>query len=243
MRIQAVTAMHQVRVCGNRRRSSIHRSINRLTLKMPDHTPTSNFALIAERFTTPNMRLLKERHGFDTVGSRQLCLELASLPDHSRVLDVGTSTGWMAIMLGAHGHQVVGIDVDGDALASATKFAYQFGPDVAERISFLPGNAIELPFEAESFDGVFSFESLHHFPNCQNALDEMLRVCRPGGVLVIADLNEKGREVVRDAIASLTGKIHEVNACRLQEVEQLTQHLGTMQRHDGPFLSIFVIKK
>lgn len=64
-----------------------------------------------------------------------------------------------------------------------------------------------------------------------------------GGVLVIADLNERGREVVQEATASLTGTIHEVDACRLQEVERLTQHLGKVQRHEGPFLSIFVIKK
>lgn len=208
------------------------------------HLPQDNrFATIAEPFITPNMRLLKERYGFDTIGSRESCLALASLPDHSQVLDVGTSTGWMAITLAAHEHRVVGVDVDVDVLTVAAEFARQFGQDVAERISFRPGNAVALPFEAESFDGVFSFESLHHFPNCRNALDEMLRVCRTGGVLVIADLNERGRDVVQEAIASLTGKIHEVNACRLQEVEQLTQQVATYQRHDYPFLSIFVIKK
>lgn len=210
---------------------------------MTHFSQNKSFATIAESFTTPNMRLLKERYGFDTLGSREFCLELASLRDHSQVLDIGTSTGWMAVTLAAHGHQVVGIDVDADALLSAKELACRFGPDIAARTSFLTGDAVVVPFNSESFDGVFSFESLHHFSDCEAALNEMLRVCRTGGVVVIADLNERGREVVQEAIATLTGKVHEVNACRLQEVEQIMLKLGTIQRHNHIFMSTFVIKK
>lgn len=81
--------------------------------------------MIAEPFATPNMKLLREYYGFDTVGSRELCLELASLPDSCRVLDVGTSTGWMAITLAAHGRHVTGVDVDSEAWANAKVFAGQ----------------------------------------------------------------------------------------------------------------------
>lgn len=210
---------------------------------MTDLPYKDRFATIAELLASPNMRLLKERYGFDTICYRQSCLELASLPDHSRILDVGTSTGWMAITLAAHGHQVVGVDIDTATLATASELACQFGRDVASKTSFLLGDAIALPFDAESFDEVFSFESFHHFPDCQNALNEMLRVCRIGGVIVVADLNERGREVVQEAIATLTGKIHEVNACRPQEVEELMLKFGTMLRHSLTFMSMFVIKK
>ena len=42
---------------------------------------------------TPNMRILKERYGCDTMAARQACVNLARLPSWSRVLDVGTSSG------------------------------------------------------------------------------------------------------------------------------------------------------
>lgn len=60
---------------------------------------------------------------------------------------------------------------------------------------------------------------------------------------MIADLNDRGREVVQAAIASLTGKIHEVNVSKLNEVEQLLQPLGTMQLYKLEFVSMFVVTK
>ena len=181
---------------------------------------------------TPSMRLLNEKYRFDTMAARQACLNQANLPMGSRVLDVGTSSGWMAIVLAAASHRVVAIDSDRDTLERARRLANQICADLAEKIDFVPADVGAMPFEDDSFDGVFSFESLHHFPACSTALQEMYRVCRPGGAVTIADLDADGLCVVRECLQDLTGQRHEENPCRLVTLEHLLQKWGTVERHD-----------
>ncbi len=52
-------------------------------------------------------------------------------------------------------------------------------------------NALDLKFEKGSFDGVWSVEAGAHISDKQTFADEMLRVLRPGGVLVVADWNQR----------------------------------------------------
>jgi ubiquinone/menaquinone biosynthesis C-methylase UbiE len=192
---------------------------------------------------TPNLRMLKERYGFDTVAARHACVNLARLPSGSRVLDVGTSSGWMAIVLAAAAYRVVAVDIDRDALTRARLLATQFGAEVAERIEFVAADALGLPFEEDTFDGVFSFESLHHFTDCPRVVEEMYRVCRPGGVVTIADLNGDGLRAVRETMQSLTGQPHEENPCRLLALQQLLQRFGQVERQDIPFVGVFTVRK
>ena len=65
----------------------------------------------------------------------------------SDVLDVGTSLGWMAMVLAAAAHQVVAVDIDPDVLTRARLMADQFGGEFAERIRFLLADGMSLPFE------------------------------------------------------------------------------------------------
>jgi ubiquinone/menaquinone biosynthesis C-methylase UbiE len=110
-------------------------------------------------------------------------------------------------------------------------------------LKFAVADATALPFEAEAFDGVFSFESLHHFVDCSRAVDEMYRVCRPGGVISVADLNLDGLRAVRETIQMLTGRSHEENPCRIAELERLLSQFNHVARHDLPFMSVFTVRK
>lgn len=197
-----------------------------------------------ESLLTPNMRMLKETYGFDTLAARQICVSQARLPSGSDVLDVGTSLGWMAMVLAAAAHHVVAVDIDPEVLTRARLMADRLGGEFAERIRFLLADGMSLPFEDDSFDGVFSFESLHHFLNCSQVVAEMYRVCRIGGVVVIADLNLDGLRAVRGTIQTLSGEGHEENPCRLGALEQLfMQQFGQFERQDMPFVGIFTGRK
>jgi len=55
-------------------------------------------------------------------------------------------------------------------------------------------NAEKTTFEDESFDAVFSYHSMHDMPNPDKVIMEMFRVCKKGGLVVISDLNDKGRK-------------------------------------------------
>lgn len=62
---------------------------------------------------------------------------------------------------------------------------------VFERSNFVESNLESLPFEDESFDIVISSFTLHRFPKLVDQaklMNEMIRVCRPGGKIVLLDL-------------------------------------------------------
>lgn len=56
------------------------------------------------------------------------------------------------------------------------------------------GNGEQLPFRDESFDGVFHVGGINFFNNKKAAIDEMIRVVRPGARILIADETEKGAQ-------------------------------------------------
>src|SRR5579862_1041979 len=91
-----------------------------------------------------------------------------------RVLDLGCRYGALTRAYG-EGNDVVGMDVDREALAEAAKLG----------IETLWGDATEpLPVPDESFDVVVAGELLEHLPMPDRAVAEIHRALRPGGVFV-----------------------------------------------------------
>jgi ubiquinone/menaquinone biosynthesis C-methylase UbiE len=101
-----------------------------------------------------------------------------------RYLDVGTGNGAVAVhMARTHQMDVIGVDVDPEQIQLAQAAAKGVSN---VRFQTLDGRA--LPFDDGSFDIVSAFKVTHHIPNWQDALAEMLRVVKPGGYFVYADL-------------------------------------------------------
>jgi SAM-dependent methyltransferase len=57
-----------------------------------------------------------------------------------------------------------------------------------ENMDWVSGNAYPLPFEDGSFSLVITRYSFHHFLEPAKYLDEMIRVCSPGGLVLVADV-------------------------------------------------------
>ncbi|WP_298439617.1 methyltransferase domain-containing protein [Geobacter sp.] len=120
----------------------------------------------------------------------------AGIREGDRVLDVGCGTGTasflMAEQAGPEG-EVVGIDLAERMIAIARKKLAKSG---LGNISFRQANAEDLPFPDSSFDRVTFFAVLHEMNHEGriNALKETCRVLRPGGRVLINDLDapEKG---------------------------------------------------
>lgn len=107
--------------------------------------------------------------------------------DH--ILDVGCGVGGPAVRLAkATGCSVTGIAVSHYQIEQATQLAEAEG--LSDRLTFQHANAMDLPFEAESFDAAWAFESLHHMPDRLTVFHQVNRVLRPEARFVTADIIE-----------------------------------------------------
>jgi ubiquinone/menaquinone biosynthesis C-methylase UbiE len=107
-----------------------------------------------------------------------------------RVLDVATQEGNFVQMLMENLQsytQIVGIDVNAQAIETARATIGQ------ENIQFLVMNAEQMDFEAESFDTVSISASFHHLSNIRQVLNEMVRVLKPQGSFIIAEMHRDGQ--------------------------------------------------
>jgi phosphatidylethanolamine/phosphatidyl-N-methylethanolamine N-methyltransferase len=103
-------------------------------------------------------------------------------PGH-RVLEVGVGTG---ISLGAYPPyvHVMGIDPSPKMLAQATAKAEENG---WRHIELRQGDALKLDFPDNSFDDVTTFHVMTVVPDPVRMMSEMVRVCKPGGRIVIVN--------------------------------------------------------
>jgi ubiquinone/menaquinone biosynthesis C-methylase UbiE len=112
--------------------------------------------------------------------------ELLGMISGGRVLDVATGGGGFVHFLedGLRDFDsIVGIDTSERAAAA---FSASFGDE--PRIRFVSMDAGHMEFDDASFDVVCMSNSLHHMPNPECTLDEMMRVLHPGGRFIVSEM-------------------------------------------------------
>ena len=117
----------------------------------------------------------------------QLC-EAAELVAGSRVLDVATGNGGTAIAAARRFCDVTGVDYVPALLTRARERARAEG----FAITFEEGDAEDLPYPDASFDTVLSTFGVMFTADQQRAASELVRVCRPGGVIALANWSPEG---------------------------------------------------
>ena len=104
-----------------------------------------------------------------------------------KLLDVGCGTGTFAAMLAETNLKVypTGLDMAERMCQLARVKSQQVG--LEQSMDFVTGDSEHLPFPENSFDMITCSNSFHHYPHQDKVLQEMFRVLRPGGRVVILD--------------------------------------------------------
>jgi demethylmenaquinone methyltransferase/2-methoxy-6-polyprenyl-1,4-benzoquinol methylase len=118
---------------------------------------------------------------------RRKTIELLKPFRGGRYLDVGTGTGDLVFEILNQSVNVLvdGIDPAEQMLAIARDKAAKRG--IGDAVSFFPADALDLPMESGIYDGIVSGFCFRNIERRQKALEEMRRVLKPGGMLVILE--------------------------------------------------------
>jgi arsenite methyltransferase len=136
------------------------------------------------------------RDGFFGEAVRVAAIAKAYLRPDMVVADVGAGTGFMAAALAPLVHQIYAIDGSAAMLEVAQRNLASY-----ENVVFKQADGQALPLDDGSVDVVFANMYLHHCPDPAAAIRQMVRVLRPGGRLVITDLDVHDQEWMREEMA------------------------------------------
>jgi ubiquinone/menaquinone biosynthesis C-methylase UbiE len=133
------------------------------------------------------------RQSFFTEKVCDKALALARVEAGKIAADIGAGTGFITMGLVQAGLQVIAVDQSEIMLAEMRqRFAE------VDQIDYRLGDGETLPVEEASCDYAFANMYLHHTEQPDQAIKEIARILKPGGALVITDLDEYDEESLRD---------------------------------------------
>jgi len=187
------------------------------------------------------IRFLFKRYDYDMEGARQKVLERAGLIKRP-VLDVGTGPGRMAYTLARHGYSVTTVDISKEAQDVAKIYADRFS--VSDRIKFMNMDAQDLKFKDGHFPTVISANLLHDVKNPHKVMQEMIRVTKPCGKIIVSDLNKKGRDLV-NKVYRINKEIHRGKPINLKKIveENFKQSKINFKKYDDGYIITYIGKK
>lgn len=121
---------------------------------------------------------------------RRKVVEMAELSKESLVVEVGSGTGYTTeeIVKAVPPENVFCVDLTPEQINKARKKL---------RVNFVIGDAENLPFKDKSFDAAISAGSIEYWPNPQRGIEEMARVTKKGGKVVVLAPREPKNPLVR----------------------------------------------
>lgn len=152
-------------------------------------TVADMFDRIADRYDLMNLVMTwgqEPRFIRDTV-------DAAQLGQAPTVLDIATGTGDLAFGVAhqRYGADIYGLDISNEMLEVARR------RPGGENITWQTGDAMDLPYEDETFDAVTHGYLLRNVSDIAKTLEEQFRVLKPGGMMTCLEMSPAPRDVVK----------------------------------------------
>jgi phosphatidylethanolamine/phosphatidyl-N-methylethanolamine N-methyltransferase len=180
-------------------------------------------------------------HVFTRVFARRIdqVVRRLGIPPGARILEVGIGTGLSLNAYPPH-CRVTGIDISREMLDHAEQ---KKDPVRHRHIELVQMDAMHLAFPDDSFDFVTAFHVVTVVPDPQRLVDEMTRVCKPDGQVVIINHFSSRRRVIRgvvNMVDPLTRKLGWSTKLSLDDV-MTGSHLALENRYKTSPWSLFTI--
>ena len=125
-------------------------------------------------------RFVPEVHGNIEIEHLHRYMQACSLAKGKRVLDIASGEGYGSAMLAEHALHVTGVDISAEAVEHAQSRYQQ------ANLEYRVGSCAAIPLADASMDMVVSFETIEHHDQHQEMMQEIRRVLRPDGILLIS---------------------------------------------------------
>lgn len=191
------------------------------------------FNSIAKRYDLMNTLM---SFGLDKGWRKKAVLTVEAKPG-MHIVDVCCGTGQLslglAMTVGTTGH-ITGLDFSQNMLEKARE--HVLGSPYQSIIELIQGDAMNLPFEDNSFDGATVGWGLRNLPDLEKGIREMIRVVKPGGVVVSLDMAKptlpgfkQGYWLYFEKLVPLMGKVWAGKAKAYQYLHDSTREFPAQQ--------------
>lgn len=168
----------------------------------------------ARRFTAPHGIL------FNQLEMEQFCRVAQRLRPRSKVLDVGCGTGRFTKVLLADGHEAYGLDPSPSMLSEAMQNTAGH-----EGSRYVLAEGAVIPFPTDTFHFVCSVRVINQLSSREYALvmiGEMIRVCQPGGTILLEFVNQWGltrkRKCVQMSVKVINTLLHQYPSLKIASI-------------------------
>jgi len=149
---------------------------------MKDNIQKEHNDKVIEQFSKQAVPFTKIKGHYDSVDT---IISMSKVSNNDKVLDIACGTGIVTCEFAKYAKYVIGLDITQDMLAQAIKLQEE---EKLTNMQFDLGNVEGLPYKSNSFDIVFTRYSFHHFLDTKKVFDEMIRVCKPTGKIIVVDV-------------------------------------------------------